>query len=203
MNTNNNNALLLVISAPSGAGKSTLCNRLIEQDPTITYSISCTTRVPRGQEKDHEHYHFLSEKEFSARIANDEFIEYANVHGHFYGTLKQTLTETLNAGHDMILDIDVQGASQIRKICAQLPTEDAIRKGAVDIFISPPSMEELERRLCERATDSRDTIEKRMHNAKEEMKHSPLYQHIVINNYLNDALQHLVRIVREEHQKRR
>jgi guanylate kinase len=201
--TEKNTALLLVISAPSGAGKSTLCNRLIETCPGMIYSVSCTTRAPRGEEKNHEHYHFLSREEFMDCANNGEFLEYAEVHGNFYGTQKKTLEHSLAAGHDLIMDIDVQGAAQIRKACAELPAEDPVRKRFVDIFIAPPSLDELHRRLCGRSTDSAEVIEKRMRNATEEMAHSDAYQHLVINDDLDTALAQLEQIVREEHQRRR
>ena len=200
--TEKKQALLLVVSAPSGAGKSTLCNRLVEFFSEMTYSVSCTTRAPRGEEKNHEHYHFLSHDEFSARIANGDFIEQAEVHGNFYGTLKQTVEDALAAGRDIIMDIDVQGAAQIRKACAELPLQNVVRKGFVDIFIAPPSMEELRRRLCGRSTDTEEVIEKRMRNAEEEMKGSGAYQHLIINDDLNVALEKMANVIREEHKKR-
>jgi len=199
MKQKNETALLLVVSAPSGAGKSTLCNRLIENVPGMTYSISCTTRAPRGEEKNHEHYHFISREEFSERVSRGEFIEHAEVHGNFYGTLKQTLEDAMANGQDIIMDIDVQGAAQIRKACAALPVEDPVRQGFTDIFIAPPSMAELRNRLCGRSTDEAGVIEKRLHNAQEEMKNRHLYQHIVINDNLEEALNDLVRIVEKKH----
>ena len=202
MEIENKNALLIVVSAPSGAGKSTLCNRLIEKCPGMMYSISCTTRSPRGEEKNHEHYHFISSDEFFERVNNGEFIEHAEVHGNFYGTLKQTLEQALAVGRDIIMDIDVQGAAQIREACLALPSEDPVQQGFVDVFIAPPSLEELRNRLCGRSTDAKAVIEKRLHNAQEEMKHRHLYQHIVINDDLNEALKNLERIVEEEHRKR-
>ncbi len=202
MKQKNKTALLLVVSAPSGAGKSTLCNRLIEKFLGMTYSISCTTRAPRSEEKNHEHYHFISKEEFSVRVDNGEFIEHAEVHGNFYGTLKQMVEKALAGGNDIIMDIDVQGAAHIREACTNLPKEDPVRKGFVDIFIAPPSMEELRQRLCGRSTDTQEVIETRMRNAEEEMKHRDLYRHQVVNNDLNEALKNLERIVEEEHQKR-
>ncbi|MBM4152948.1 MAG: guanylate kinase, partial [Kiritimatiellaceae bacterium] len=139
--SNKYRALLLVISAPSGAGKSSLCNRLVEKYPEMVYSISCTTRAPRGQEKDGVHYHFLSEEEFCARVANGEFLEHALVHGNRYGTLRKTVEEALTQGRDIIMDIDVQGAQQIRQACAEMHKDNVIRKSFVDIFIAPPSMD--------------------------------------------------------------
>jgi len=198
MEIENKNALLIVVSAPSGAGKSTLCNRLIKKFQGMTYSISCTTRLPRGEEKNHENYHFLSREEFSEHVRNGDFLEHAEVHGNFYGTLKQTVEEALAAEHDIIMDIDVQGAGQIRKACAELPPEDAVRKGFVDIFIAPPSMEELRRRLDGRSTDTAEVIEKRLHNAAEEMRCRNLYRHQVINDDLEEALKKLVRVIEKE-----
>ena len=197
-----NQALLLVASAPSGAGKSTLCNRLIEKFPQMTYSISCTTRASRGDEKNHEHYHFLSTEEFADSIEKGLFLEYAEVHGNFYGTLRETVETALQEGRDLIMDIDVQGAGQIRAACAAMPKDDPVRKGFVDIFITPPSMEELRRRLCGRATDEQEVIEKRLRNAEEEMAHRDLYRHVVVNDDLDLAVKNLIQIVEQEHAQR-
>jgi len=202
MQTVKNNALLLVVSAPSGAGKSTLCNRLVEIFSGMIYSVSCTTRAPRGEEKTHEHYHFISKEEFRERVSREEFLESAEVHGNFYGTLKSTVRETLRDGHDLIMDIDVQGAAQIRSACAALPEDDSLRKSFVDIFIAPPSMDELRRRLCGRATDAEEVIEKRMRNAEKEMRERDAYEHLIINDQLDVALETLVSVVHEEHKKR-
>jgi guanylate kinase len=194
--------LLLVISAPSGAGKSSLCNRLIEKFPAMIYSISCTTRAPRGSEQDGVHYHFLSEENFRARIANGEFLEHALVHGNHYGTLRKTVVDALAQGLDIIMDIDVQGAQQIRNACAAMSDEDVIKKSFVDIFIAPPSMEELRHRLCGRSTDSAEVIEKRMRNAREEMQQQSCYQHTVINDVFEKAVDDLSKIIEQEHHNR-
>jgi len=199
---NKNKPLLLVVSAPSGAGKSSLCNRLVEKFPAMIYSISCTTREPRGAEQNGVHYHFISEEEFCTRIKRDEFLEHALVHGNRYGTLKQTVLYALAQGHDIIMDIDVQGAKQIRLACATMDDGNVIKQSLVDIFIAPPSVEELQRRLCGRATDSEDVIAKRMHNATDEMKHQPYYQHTVVNDNFETALTLLVEIIEREHHKR-
>ena len=195
-------ALLLVVSAPSGAGKSTLCNRLIERFPNMTYSVSCTTRSPRGKEKDGEHYFFLSRDEFIQRAEAGDFLEYAEVHGNLYGTLKQTVDEALREGHDVILDIDVQGAHQIREACASLSEDDPVRRGFVDIFIAPPSMDELRRRLCGRGTDAPDVIEKRLQNARQEMAGRAAYRHQVVNDNVDDALHRMAFLVETERRKR-
>ena len=166
-----NAALLLIVSAPSGAGKSTLCNRLMEQVPGMTYSVSCTTRSPRGDEKEGEHYFFLSREAFVERVQGGDFIEHAEVHGNFYGTLKETVDAALLQGCDVILDIDVQGAQQIREVCLSLPENDPVRRGFVDVFIAPPSIQVLEDRLRGRAQDDPAVIERRVQKAEEEMGH--------------------------------
>ena len=200
--SNKHTPLLLVISAPSGAGKSSLCNRLIGKFPDMIYSISCTTRAPRGNEQNGVHYHFLPEAEFCARIDAGDFLEHALVHGNRYGTLKQTVLDALAQGRDIIMDIDVQGAQQIRRACAAMTNDDAIKQSFVDIFIAPPSMEELRRRLCGRSTDSAEVIERRMRNAQEEMKQQPYYQHTVINDDFEKAAAELTEIIVREHHNR-
>ncbi|MFA6172821.1 MAG: guanylate kinase [Kiritimatiellales bacterium] len=200
--SNKHTPLLLVISAPSGAGKSSLCNRLTGKFPEMVYSVSCTTRAPRGSEQNGVHYHFLSDAEFCARIAAGEFLEHALVHGNRYGTLKQTVVDALAQGRDIIMDIDVQGAQQIRRACAAMSDADVIKKSFVDIFIAPPSMEELRRRLCGRSTDSDEVIERRMRNAHEEMKHQSSYQHVVINDDFGKAVNELEKIITREHHNR-
>ncbi|QHI68863.1 guanylate kinase [Tichowtungia aerotolerans] len=202
MTTEKNNALLLVVSAPSGAGKSTICNRLVETFPDMIYSVSCTTRAPRGEEKDGEHYHFLSRDEFINRVNAGEFLEHAEVHGNLYGTLESTVRRALDEGCDLIMDIDVQGAAQIRAACAALSEDDPLRKRFVDIFIAPPSLEELERRLRGRATDCEEVIQKRMFNAMKEMEQKDDYAHLIINDNLDVAFEKFVNVVCMERQKR-
>jgi len=199
---NKKTPLLVVVSAPSGAGKSTLCDMLMERDSNITYSVSCTTRAPRGEEKNRADYHFLSADEFAQRLATGEFLEHAQVHGYQYGTLRQTVYDALAEGRDIIMDIDVQGAAQIRAACAALPDEDSIKKGFTDIFIAPPSMEELRRRLCGRSTDADNVIEERLRNAAKEMKQQSCYQHVVINDDLEKAARELAAIILREHKNR-
>ena len=134
--------LLLVVSAPSGAGKTTLCDRLRAEFPAIRYSVSCTTRGPREGEVDGEDYHFLSEAEFRRRLAAGEFLEHAVVHGHLYGTLRSEVADGMTAGRDVLMDIDVQGAAQIRAALAGLPPDHPLRRGYTDVFIAPPSLDE-------------------------------------------------------------
>ena len=155
--------VLFVVSGPSGSGKTTLCRRLADEGQAH-HSISCTTRAPRPGEVDGVHYHFLSEGRFEERLAGGEFLEHARVHGNFYGTLKSEVAGYLETGVDVVMDIDVQGAAQIRA-CG----DAAIRRALVDLFVMPPSREELLARLSGRGTDSRDTIELRMRNALEEV----------------------------------
>jgi guanylate kinase len=179
--------LMIVVSAPSGAGKSTLCNRVIGEFPTIAYSVSCTTRNPRGEEKDGVHYYFLSRKEFKERAKNGEFLEYAKVHGNYYGTLEDSVLFAMEEGSHVLLDIDVQGAQQIRDSLARLNPRHPIRRGFMDIFISPPSLEELECRLRGRGTDSEHVVRKRLENAKGEMEHASEYTYQVVNDDLEKA----------------
>lgn len=179
--------LLLLVSAPSGAGKSTLCDRLVDEFPNISYSVSCTTRAPRGEEEDAVHYYFLSKKGFKERIKNGEFLEYAKVHGNFYGTLEDTVLFAMEEGKHVLLDIDVQGVAQIREALVRLDPRHPIRRGFTDIFISPPSQEELERRLRGRGTDTDGVIQKRLEAAIEEMEQASKYTHQIINDDLDIA----------------
>jgi len=167
--------LFIVISAPSGCGKSTLVDMLLQEYHDIVYSVSCTTREPRGEEEDGVDYHFLSRDRFMELLAQDAFIEHAEVHGNYYGTLRAPIEEVLAEGNSAILDIDVQGAAKVREYVRTLPATSPLRIGYVDIFISPPSMEELRRRLEKRGTDSRETIERRLANAEGEIARAGEY----------------------------
>jgi guanylate kinase len=187
--------LMIVVSAPSGTGKSTLCDRLVGEFPKIAYSVSCTTRNPRGAEKDGVHYYFLSKKEFKERAKNGEFLEYAKVHSNFYGTLEDTVLYTMEEGRHVLLDIDVQGARQIRDSLVRLDPRHPIRRGFMDIFIAPPSFEELERRLRGRATDDERVIRKRLDNAKGEMDHAAEYTYQIVNDDLEKAYADLKTVI--------
>ena len=188
--------LLLVVSAPSGAGKSTLCNRLVDEFPNISYSVSCTTRAPRGEEQDGIHYYFLSKKEFKERIKYGEFLEHAKVHGNFYGTLEDTVVYAMEEGSHILLDIDVQGAAQIRESLARLGPRHPIRCGFTDIFISPPSHDELEKRLRGRGTDKDSVIKKRLATAVKEMEHAKEYSYQIVNDDLDTAYTELKAVIR-------
>lgn len=187
--------LLIVVSAPSGAGKSTLCDRLVSEFKNITYSVSCTTRDPRGDEKDGVQYYFLAKKEFKERIKNGEFLEHAKVHGNYYGTLEDTVLFAMEQGSHVLLDIDVQGVQQLRESLHRLDPRHPIRRGFTDIFISPPSMEELEKRLRGRGTDEESVIAKRLKNAAAEMSKAPDYTFEVINDDLDTAYDELKSLV--------
>jgi guanylate kinase len=175
-----------VISAPSGAGKSTLIKRLRAATPSLRFSISYTTRAPRATEKHGRDYFFVSHKVFKRMVARGEFVEWADVHGHLYGTARKQLHAAQEAGRDILLDIDVQGHQQVRE---RLPE-------AVSIFVLPPSFRELSRRLRDRHSDAPEEIERRLHAAREEISHWPEYDCLVVNDRLDSATQALRAIVR-------
>src|SRR5574344_2677932 len=183
------------MSAPSGCGKSTLIDMLLQEYSDIVYSISCTTREPRGEEEDGLHYHFKTKERFEERIRDNAFIEYAKVHDNYYGTLKAPIVEVLAEGSSMILDIDVQGAAKVREYVRKLPNTDPMKIGYVDIFINPPAMEELRRRLEGRSTDAPEVIEKRLANAEGEMSRASEYMYQVTNDDLAIAYKRLCDLV--------
>jgi len=187
--------LFIVMSAPSGCGKTTLIDMLLQEYHDIVYSVSCTTRAPRGEEEDGVDYHFKSKKRFEELIGEDAFIEYANVHGNYYGTLKQPIEEVLAEGNSMMLDIDVQGAAKVREYVRSLPNTDPMKIGYVDIFINPPSMEELRARLEGRGTDSRESVERRLMNAESEMARAGEYMFQVTNDDLGMCFKRLCDLV--------
>lgn len=168
--------MLLVVSGPSGSGKTTLCRRLADAGE-VRYSISCTTRDPRPGEEDGRDYHFLSRGEFEQRMAAGDFLEHAEVHGNLYGSLKSEVLSHLNAGVDVVMDIDVQGAQQVRE-CTDLE----IRRAFVDLFVMPPSEKELHARLAGRGTDGVETIALRMKNALDEMRYWREYTYMLLSS---------------------
>lgn len=179
--------LLVVVSAPSGAGKSTLCGMLLNEFPQFVYSVSCTTRELRGAEIDGVSYFFLTVEKFRDRIEANEFLEYAVVHGNYYGTLKKTIADAMAAGRSVILDIDVEGAAQVRNIVSHLPEDDPMKAGYLDIFINAPSLEVLRSRLIKRGEDSVETIEKRLQNASVEMARAHEFSHLLVNERVDET----------------
>ncbi len=187
--------LFIVISAPSGCGKTTLIDMLLQEYSDIVYSISCTTRAPRGEEEDGVDYHFKTVERFEELIAEDAFIEHARVHGNYYGTLREPIESALKEGCSVILDIDVQGAAKVREFVRALPDSDPMKAGYVDIFILPPSMEELRSRLVGRGTDSPEAVEKRLENAEGEIARAGEYMFRVTNDDLGMAYRRLCDLI--------
>ena len=180
-----------VVAAPSGAGKSSLVKALMELDAAVRPSVSHTTRPPRGQEKDGREYHFVSDAAFDALIQSEAFLEWASVHGHRYGTSRESIEQRIAQGADVVLEIDYQGALQIKKIFAN----------AVLIFILPPSWDELRSRLQNRGEDSPHVIETRIKNAAHEMSQAPKFDFVIINELFERALFDLKAIVHSQRLK--
>ena len=187
--------LFIVLSAPSGCGKSTLIDMLLQEYHDLGYSISCTTREPRGEEENGLDYHFVSKDRFQELIGENAFLEHAEVHGNYYGTLKGPIEEMLREGTSVILDIDVQGAAKVREYVRSLPNTDPLKIGYVDIFILPPSMEELRERLEKRGTDKPEVIEKRLANAEGEIARQNEYMYRVTNDDLGIAYKRLCDLI--------
>ena len=188
--------LFIVMSAPSGCGKSTLIDMLLQEYPDLQNSISCSTRKPRGDEEDGIDYHFLTVERFRELLAEGAFLEHAEVHGNYYGTLRQPIVDVLNEGNSMILDIDVVGAAKVRhQVMHHLPPEDPLRAGYMDIFINPPSMDALRARLEGRGTDAPDVIEQRLANAEGEMARAGEYMFQVTNDELAVAYKRLCDLI--------
>lgn len=180
---------LFVVSAPSGAGKTTLCNRLLGRFDTVGYSVSYTTRTPRHEETDTEDYYFVSEETFLEMIGNDELLEWAKVHNNYYGTSRKRVEEILDTGRDVLLDIDPKGARQLR---------EKLDYG-IYIFITAPSMKDLETRLINRRTESEEIMKIRLDNAREEIQHFHEYDYVIVNREINRATNELEAIYIAEH----
>lgn len=194
--------VMAVVSAPSGAGKTTLVTRILAERPDMRYSVSCTTRAPRGTEQHGRDYWFLTEDEFERRAAAGEFLEWARVHGHLYGTLRRTVQDALDAGRSVLLDIDVQGARQIRDSIGREGRESPLAEAYVDVFIVPPSLQALRQRLVSRAQDAPETIERRIRNAELEMQHAGEYRYVIVNDDLDAALAQFRSLLERELQKK-
>ncbi len=176
--------VLFIISAPSGAGKSTLCRAALNHFPDLVYSVSYTTRPPRGGEQNGADYYFISQDEFKKGIARDRWAEWAEVHDHYYGTSAEFMNKALSTGQDILLDIDIQGAGRILK---RYPD-------GITIFVMPPSLETLKSRLESRGTDDPEVIAVRLKNAREEMAQRDFYRHIITNERLSNAVAELIAI---------
>jgi guanylate kinase len=183
---------VFIISAPSGSGKSTLVHRLLASEPKLLFSISYTTRAPRGQEQDGVDYKFLTREGFEACIGRDEFLEHADVFGNYYGTHRSTLDRARAEGKDLLLDIDVQGARQLK---LRLPE-------AVTIFVLPPSRDILEQRLRARSQDSEAVIQRRLEGAAEEVRNYKQYDYLLINREIESSVERLESIVQAERMRR-
>ena len=199
MNSNfQRTGILFVLSAPSGAGKTTLCSAL-RHKPDFVYAVSCTTRGPRAGEIEGEDYHFLSDEEFDRRVTASEFLEYAEVHGSKYGTLKSSVTENLRKGIDVLIDIDTKGAATIRA-CGDPFILDAL----ADVFIMPPNLEELRRRLMKRGTETEEQIATRLQNAAAEMERWREYKYTLISGSMEEDIEKFRAVMRaERYQSRR
>ncbi|ACM60136.1 guanylate kinase [Caldicellulosiruptor bescii] len=185
--------LLIVISGPAGTGKGTVVGRLLEKNPNIKLSISKTTRKPRPGEKEGVNYFFVSREQFEEEIKNERFLEYAEYNNNYYGTPKDFVFEALGKGYDVILEIETKGALQIKKVFSD----------AVLIFLLPPSIEELYKRLVKRGTESEDEIRARLEIAKNEIKLVPEYDYCVINDNVDDAAEKIQKIIEVEKLKSR
>ncbi|MCL1975443.1 MAG: guanylate kinase [Firmicutes bacterium] len=185
--------LLMVVSGPSGVGKGTVCKLLCEMDANIVLSVSAATREPRPHEREGEHYYFLSRQEFLEKIAAGEFLEWAEVYGNFYGTLTCQVQKQLKAGKDVILEIDTQGAMQIRSACPD----------AVFVFIMPPSYGDLQNRLKGRAADSAQSISLRLSKSAEEMSQAKEYDYRIVNNTAEQTAEELLDLLNKEKCRRR
>jgi guanylate kinase len=183
---------VFIISAPSGSGKSTLVSQLMKKVPDLCFSVSYTTRPPRGQERDGHEYHFITRPEFEKRLAAKEFLEWAEVFGNYYGTHRSELDRANSLGTDLVLDIDVQGARQLKGRLSE----------AVSIFILPPSRQVLEERLRSRSQDSEAVIERRLREAAEEIRNYSRYDYLLVNREVQASTETLVSIVRSVRSRR-
>ena len=190
----NRRGLLVILSSPSGAGKSTLARRLMDWDPGLSFSVSATTRAPRTGEEHGREYYFLSEDEFKRMAANGEMLEHAHVFGNFYGSPQAPVQKVIESGNDVLFDVDWQGEQQIRN--------SNLGKHALSIFILPPSITELHRRLVSRAQDSEEVISKRMLKSWDEISHWGAYDYVLVNDDLDATEKELKTIITAERMRR-
>ena len=186
--------LLIILSSPSGAGKSTLSKRLLGWDESLSFSVSATTRAPRPGEVDGQDYHFMKESAFKRAVSEDDMLEHAHVFGNFYGSPRKPVQEAIDAGRDVLFDIDWQGAQQIQT--------SALGPHTLSIFILPPSIRELKRRLVSRGTDTAETISKRMQKSWDEISHWDSYDYVLINDELTETEEKLKTIIRAERMRK-
>jgi guanylate kinase len=189
---NRREPVVFIVSGPSGAGKSSLVRKLIASEPGLLFSVSYTTRPPRGSEREGQHYHFVSREEFEERKSRGEFLEWAEVFGHYYGTHRSYLDRAAREGLDLVLDIDVQGARQLKRSVPE----------AVSVFVLAPSREELERRLRTRSEDTEEAIRRRLSEAAREMAAYTAYDYVLVNDELDQAARRLAAIVQAERLRR-
>jgi guanylate kinase len=186
-----NRGSIFVVSAPSGTGKTTLCRKAAVTLPDLTLSVSFTTRPPRPGEIPDQHYSFIGQDEFKSMTGDGSFIEWAEVHGNFYGTSRKRIESIVSSGKDAVLDIDIQGARQIRR---QYPE-------SILVFVLPPSMEILEKRLVDRKSDTREVIEKRLKKAREEISEYKDYDYVIVNDLLEEAFSAFSAIIAAERRR--
>ena len=180
---------IIVISAPSGAGKTTLCNELQRRKPHIKFSVSCTTRPKREDEVDGANYHFLSPQEFTEKVQNNEFIEFENVHGYYYGTLRKTLEDALTKQEIILFDVDVNGAMAIKRNYSD---------NTCTIFILPPSLDDLKKRLIQRGSETEERINKRLERTAQEMEYKDKFDACIINDDLAIAAEELNKLITKQ-----
>ena len=181
--------LMLVLSSPSGAGKTSICKKLLEQEKELTLSVSATTRERRPGEVEGKDYQFISTTEFETRINKEQFLEYAKVFGHYYGTPSHLVENSIQSGRDVLFDIDWQGTQQLKA---------KVRQDLVSVFVLPPSIKELEKRLFKRAQDTTEVVAERMSKSANEMSHYLEYDYVIINRDLNQSVQRLQSILHAE-----
>ena len=182
---------IIVISAPSGAGKTTLCNELQRRKPHIKFSVSCTTRPKRKHEVDGVNYHFLSDQEFTEKVQNNEFVEYENVHGYYYGTLRNTLEDALAQQEMVLFDVDVNGAMAIKSNYSG---------NTCTIFILPPSLDDLKKRLIQRGSETEERIDKRLERTAQEMEYKDKFDACIINDDLAIAAEELNELITKQNE---